>query len=111
MVSVDNLKVEFGVTPLFEDVSYVINKRDRIALVGKNGAGKSTMLKILAGMQAPTSGTVSVPKEVSIGYLPQVMILSDTAIFVNIEKVNYQIKVNRSLCHRLLDIFHKLSDR
>ena len=53
MVSVDNLKVEFGVTPLFEDVSYVINKRDRIALVGKNGAGKSTMLKILAGLQAP----------------------------------------------------------
>ena len=77
MVSVDNLKVEFGVTPLFEDVSYVINKRDRIALVGKNGAGKSTMLKILAGLQAPTSGMVSVPKEVSIGYLPQVMILSD----------------------------------
>lgn len=60
MVSVDNLKVEFGVTPLFEDVSYVINKRDRIALVGKNGAGKSTMLKILAGIQAPTSGSVSV---------------------------------------------------
>lgn len=77
MVSVDNLKVEFGVTPLFEDVSYVINKRDRIALVGKNGAGKSTMLKILAGMQAPTSGTVSVPRDVTIGYLPQVMILSD----------------------------------
>lgn len=78
MVSVDNLKVEFGVTPLFEDVSYVINKRDRIALVGKNGAGKSTMLKILAGMQAPTSGTVSSPRDATIGYLPQVMILSDT---------------------------------
>ena len=78
MISVDNLKVEFGVTPLFEDVSYVINKRDRIALVGKNGAGKSTMLKILSGIQHPTSGTVSCPKEVTIGYLPQVMILSDT---------------------------------
>lgn len=77
MISVDNLKVEFGVTPLFEEVSYVINKKDRIALVGKNGAGKSTMLKILAGMQAPTSGTVSIPKDVSVGYLPQVMILSD----------------------------------
>ena len=77
MVSVDNLKVEFGVTPLFEEVSCVINKRDRIALVGKNGAGKSTMLKILAGIQVPTSGTVSVPRDVSIGYLPQVMILSD----------------------------------
>ena len=78
MVSVDNLKVEFGVTPLFEDVSYVINKRDRIALVGKNGAGKSTMLKILARIQKPTSGTVAMPKEVTVGYLPQVMILSDT---------------------------------
>ena len=78
MVSVDNLKVEFGVTPLFEDVSYVINKRDRIALVGKNGAGKSTMLKILAGLQTPTEGTVSYPKEVTIGYLPQVMVLSDS---------------------------------
>lgn len=78
MVSVDNLKVEFGVTPLFEDVSYVINKRDRIALVGKNGAGKSTMLKILAGLQSPTSGAVSIQRDITIGYLPQVMILSDT---------------------------------
>ena len=66
MVSVDNLKVEFGVVPLFEDVSYVINKRDRIALVGKNGAGKSTMLKILAGLQAPTSGVVAMPKEITV---------------------------------------------
>ena len=71
MVSVDNLKVEFGVTPLFEDVSYVINKRDRIALVGKNGAGKSTMLKILAGMQQPTSGVVAMPKEITVGYYVQ----------------------------------------
>ena len=78
MVSVDNLKVEFGVTPLFDEVSYVINKRDRIALVGKNGAGKSTMLKILAGLQAPTSGVVAMPKEITVGYLPQVMVLSDT---------------------------------
>ena len=67
MVSVDNLKVEFGVTPLFEDVSYVIIKRDRFALVGKNGAGKSTMLKILAGMQQPTSGVVAMPKEITVG--------------------------------------------
>lgn len=77
MISVDNLKVEFGVTPLFDNVSYVINKKDRIALVGKNGAGKSTMLKILAGLQRPTEGTVSIPRDVTIGYLPQVMILSD----------------------------------
>ena len=77
MISVEGLKVEFNATPLFEDVSYVINKKDRIALVGKNGAGKSTMLKILAGMQQPTSGVIAVPRECTIGYLPQVMILSD----------------------------------
>ena len=69
--------MEFNATPLFEDVSYVINKKDRIALVGKNGAGKSTMLKILAGLQHPTAGTVSIPRECTIGYLPQVMVLSD----------------------------------
>ena len=69
--------MEFNATPLFEDVSYVINKKDRIALVGKNGAGKSTMLKILAGLQRPTAGTVSVPRDCTIGYLPQVMVLSD----------------------------------
>lgn len=77
MISVEGLKVEFNATPLFEDVSYVINKKDRIALVGKNGAGKSTMLKILAGLQQPTAGTVSIPRECTIGYLPQVMVLSD----------------------------------
>ena len=69
--------MEFGVKPLFEDVSFVVNDRDRIALVGKNGAGKSTMLKILCGLQKPTAGTVSVPNETTIGYLPQVMKLTD----------------------------------
>lgn len=77
MVSVENLTVEFNATPLFEDVSYVINNKDRIALVGKNGAGKSTMLKIIAGIQNPTSGVVATPKDVKIGYLPQVMVLAD----------------------------------
>ena len=77
MVSVEKLKVEFGATPLFQDVSYVINDKDRIALVGKNGAGKSTMLKIIAGLQQPTSGTVAVSGEATIGYLPQVMVLAD----------------------------------
>ena len=77
MISVESLKVEFGVKPLFADASFVINDRDRIALVGKNGAGKSTMLKILCGQQKPTSGTVSVPNDCRIGYLPQVMILQD----------------------------------
>lgn len=77
MISVDGLKVEFNVKPLFEDVSFVINDRDRIALVGKNGAGKSTMLKILCGQEKPTAGTVSVPNDTTIGYLPQVMKLTD----------------------------------
>ena len=77
MISVEGLKVEFGVKPLFHDVSFVINDRDRIALVGKNGAGKSTMLKILCGLQKPTSGVVAVPNDTTIGYLPQVMKLQD----------------------------------
>lgn len=78
MISVENLQVEFGGFTLFDDVSFVINKKDRIALVGKNGAGKSTLLKILAGLQSPTHGTVSIPKETTIGYLPQQMQLKDT---------------------------------
>lgn len=78
MISVEGLTVSFGGFTLFDKVSFVVNKKDRIALVGKNGAGKSTMLKIFAGIQMPTSGTVSVPKEVSIGYLPQQMVLTDT---------------------------------
>lgn len=77
MISVEGLTVEFGGFTLFDDVSFVMNKKDRIALVGKNGAGKSTMLKIFAGLQAPTSGNVSVPKETTIGYLPQQMQLTD----------------------------------
>ena len=77
MISVEGLKVEFGVKPLFHDVSFVINDRDRIALVGKNGAGKSTMLKILCGLQKPTDGVVAIPNETTIGYLPQVMKLQD----------------------------------
>lgn len=78
MVSIQNLSVEFSAKSLFDGISYVINKRDRIALVGKNGAGKSTMLKIIAGLQKPTSGTVAVQQDVTIGYLPQQMILSDS---------------------------------
>lgn len=77
MISVEGLKVEFGVKPLFSGAGFVVNGRDRIALVGKNGAGKSTMLKILCGMQKPTAGTVSVPSGTTMGYLPQVMLLQD----------------------------------
>lgn len=78
MISINNLSVEFSAKSLFDNISYVINKKDKIALVGKNGAGKSTMLKIIAGLQRPTSGTVSVPQDVTIGYLPQHMTLNDS---------------------------------
>ena len=77
MISIDHLTVEFGAKPLFSDVSFVVNDHDRIALVGKNGAGKSTMLKLLCGIQKPTSGSISVPTDFTIGYLPQVMKIAD----------------------------------
>ena len=77
MISVESLKVEFGVKPLFEGASFVVNPKDRIALVGKNGAGKSTLLKIIAGQQRPTAGQVVLPQDTTVGYLPQVMRLSD----------------------------------
>ncbi|MDE6541661.1 MAG: ATP-binding cassette domain-containing protein, partial [Muribaculaceae bacterium] len=78
MISINNLSVEFSAKSLFDNINYVINPRDKIALVGKNGAGKSTMLKIIAGLQRPTSGSVAVPQGVTIGYLPQQMVLEDT---------------------------------
>ena len=77
MISVEGLKVEFGIKPLFQDASFVINDRDRIALVGKNGAGKTTMLRILCGKQKPTAGVVAIPNETTIGYLPQIMLVED----------------------------------
>lgn len=77
MVSVDGLTVEFGGTTLFSDVSFVINEKDRIALMGKNGAGKSTLLKILAGVRTASRGTVSAPKDTVIAYLPQHLMTED----------------------------------
>ncbi len=67
MISIEGLSVAFGGNTLFDNITYVINKKDRIALVGKNGAGKSTMLKIIAGLQAPTSGSVNMPKDLTVG--------------------------------------------
>src|SRR5574344_1157721 len=109
MISVEGLKVEFSVKPLFSDVSFVVNDKDRIALVGKNGAGKSTMLKILCGLQKPTAGVVSVPNDTTIGYLPQVMILQDETTvreeaqkaFANVTKMKQKIEeLNRQLSER-----------
>lgn len=105
MVSVEGLKVEFGAKPLFQDVSYVIGDRDRVALVGKNGAGKSTMLKIIAGIQKPTGGTVSVSKEMTVGYLPQVMKLSDT------RSVRNEAELAFADIHRLEEEIERLNNQ
>ncbi len=100
MVSIQNLSVEFSAKTLFDNISYVINKRDKIALVGKNGAGKSTMLKIIAGLQMPTSGNVSMPADISVGYLPQQMQLNDTLTVIQ--------EVRKAFAH--IDEMHKQLD-
>ena len=109
MVSIDQLSVEFSARPLFTDVSFVINPKERIALVGKNGAGKSTLLKIIAGMQQPTRGCVSLQRDVTVGYLPQVMVLSDErtvmeeaeTAFVHIREMQERIeRLNKELAER-----------
>ena len=123
MISVDKLSVEFGGFSLFDDISFVVNKKDRIALVGKNGAGKTTLLKIFAGMQAPTSGTVVIPKDITIGYLPQHMKLADGCsvreeaekAFEHILKQEEEIeRLNNELAQRTdyeSDSYHLLIDK
>jgi len=123
MISVEGLTVEFGGFTLFDDITYVINKKDRIALVGKNGAGKSTMLKILAGVQTPTSGRVSLPKELTIGYLPQHMKHDNTRTVMEESELAFSKlfelqadieKMNLELAEREdyeSDSYHKLIDR
>ena len=109
MISVEQLKVEFGVKPLFSGACFVINDRDRIALVGKNGAGKSTLLKILCGMQKPTAGVVAVPNDTTIGYLPQVMILQDdTTVREEARKAFANVT---QLKARVDELNHQLSER
>ena len=110
--------MEFGVKPLFADASFVVNDRDRIALVGKNGAGKSTLLKILCGMQHPTAGTVSVPQETTIGYLPQVMKLTDSTTvreeaqkaFADVARLKERVdRLERQLGNRI-DLLGNIND-
>ena len=122
MVSINNLSVEFSAKSLFDNISYVINRKDKIALVGKNGAGKSTMLKIIAGLQQPTSGSVAVPQDVTIGYLPQQMEISDTLTvveevrkaFSHIHDMNSRLdRMNAELAERTdydSESYHQLID-
>ena len=111
MISVNNLSVEFSARPLFTDISFVINPTDKIALVGKNGAGKSTMLKILAGLQNPTSGSISKPNEVTIGYLPQQMKLADeTTVFEETKKAFSQRIALEDELHGLNQQLEKVTD-
>lgn len=109
LISVENLKVEFGVEPLFENATFVINDHDRIALVGKNGAGKSTLLKILCGLQKPTSGTVTVSNDSEIGYLPQVMKISDDTTVM--EEARKAFANNTALKARIDSLQKQMSER
>ena len=109
MISVEGLGVEFSAKPLFRDVSFVVNDRDRIALVGKNGAGKSTLLKILCRQQQPTSGVVSIPQDCTVGYLPQVMVLQDDTT-VRQEARKAFVHVDR-MKQRVDDLQRQLSER
>ena len=109
MVSINNLSVEFSAKSLFDNITYVINRKDKIALVGKNGAGKSTMLKIIAGLQRPTSGSVSIPQDVTIGYLPQQMEISDSLTVI--EEVRKAFSHVDEMKHRLESLTRQLQDR
>lgn len=109
MVSVDGLTVEFGGTTLFKDISFVINDKDRIALMGKNGAGKSTLLKILAGVRQASRGSVSAPKDTTIAYLPQHLMTEDgrtvfeeaSQAFAHLHKMEAEIEaINKQLAER-----------
>ena len=123
MISIEGLTVEFGGFTLLNQLSFVINKKDRIALVGKNGAGKTTLMKLIAGLQMPTKGTVSIPKDMTVGYLPQQMQLTDTCsvleeaerAFEHIHKTEDEIqRLNCELSERAdydSEEYHKIIDR
>ncbi|MDD3488708.1 MAG: ABC-F family ATP-binding cassette domain-containing protein [Paludibacter sp.] len=109
MISVEQLTVEFGGSPLFDEISFLLNPKERIALVGKNGAGKTTLLKIFAGKQSPTSGRITIPKDLTIGYLPQHMIHNEgTTVMQEAEKAFEHITTLQTEIERLTQ---ELSDR
>lgn len=123
MISINNLSVEFSSQILFDNINYVINRKDKIALVGKNGAGKSTMLKVIAGLQSATKGNVAIPPDVTIGYLPQQMVLTDTLtvieevrkVFSHITEMQERLdRMNTELAERTdydTDSYHDLIER
>ena len=108
MISIDGLTVEFGGNTLFQDISFVINEKDRIALMGKNGAGKSTLLKILAGVREPTRGKVSAPKDTVIAYLPQHLMTEDgRTVFEETAQAFARLHEFSKKQHRLLRAYMK----
>ncbi|MEA4850545.1 MAG: ABC-F family ATP-binding cassette domain-containing protein [Paludibacter sp.] len=123
MISVEQLTVEFGGSPLFDEISFLVNPKDRIALVGKNGAGKTTLLKIFSGKQTPTKGRITIPKDLSIGYLPQHMIHNEgTTVMQEAEKAFEHItelqteieRISQELSERTdyeSDDYHRLIDK
>ncbi|WP_297065097.1 ABC-F family ATP-binding cassette domain-containing protein [uncultured Duncaniella sp.] len=108
-ISINSLKVEFSAKCLFDNISYIINSKDKIALVGKNGAGKSTMLKIIAGLQKPTSGNVAMPRDTTVGYLPQHITVSDTSTVI--DEVRSAFSHVDDMKSRLDEINHQLATR
>ena len=108
-ISINSLKVEFSAKCLFDNISYIINPKDKIALVGKNGAGKSTMLKIIAGLQNPTSGSVAMPRDTTVGYLPQHITVSDTSTVI--DEVRSAFSHVDEMKARLDEINHQLATR
>ncbi len=123
MISINNLSVEFSSKLLFDNINYVINPKDKIALVGKNGAGKSTMLKIIAGLQKPSGGTVAIPSGVTVGYLPQQMVLADSTtvieevrkVFAFVDEMNARLdRLNAELADRTdydSESYHQLIEK
>ena len=123
MISINNLSVEFSSKQLFDNINYVINPKDKIALVGKNGAGKSTMLKIIAGLQKPSGGSVAVPAGVTVGYLPQQMVLADSTtvidevrkVFSFVDEMNARLdRLNAELAERTdydSESYHQLIEK